>query len=94
MSRWDLARGSGPLYGGAPIGGKPILDFAGVKSDEVADLDVRDALFGDEAPYVADARAETASEGWDVDELVKVGPVIGMIGGHGVVSILGHGSPG
>ena len=94
LTRWDLARRSGHLYDGVPVGGEPIVDFVGVESDMVADLDVRDALFGDEAPYVADARAETASEGWDVDELVKVGPVIGMIGGHGVVSILGHGSPG
>jgi hypothetical protein len=25
---------------------------------------------------------------------VKVGPAIGVVGAHGVVSILGHGSPG
>jgi hypothetical protein len=94
LTRWDLARRSGRLYDGVPIGGEPMVDFVGVESDEVTDLDVRDALFGDEAPYVADACAETAGEGWDVDELVKVGTAIGMVGGHGVVSVLGHGSSG
>ena len=94
LTRWELARRSGHLSDGVPVGGEPIVDFAGVESDMVADLDVRDALFGDEAPYVADARAETASEGWDVDELVKVSAAIWTVGGHGVVSILGHGSTG
>ena len=93
-TRWDLARRSGRLSDGVPVGGDPTVDFAGVESDEVADFDVRDAFLGDEAPYVAEARAETVGEGWDVDELVKVSAAIWTVGGHGVVSILGHGSPG
>jgi hypothetical protein len=70
------------------------MDFVGVESDEVTDLDVRDALLGDEPPYVADAGAELPGEGRDVYQLVKIGAAIGMVGGHGVVSILGHGSSG
>jgi hypothetical protein len=48
---------------------EPLADLVGVKSDEVADLDVRDAPLGDEPSDVADVVTESSSQRGDVQEL-------------------------
>ena len=52
-----LRRPAGPEFA-HPGSIQPLVDFVRVESEQMSELDVRDASFGDQSPHVARVHAE------------------------------------
>jgi hypothetical protein len=62
---------------------EPAVDLLGVEADELADLEIGDATFGDQSPDVAGAGAEPFDElvdGQQVRQCLGVGHVCFLLG--------------
>lgn len=58
---------------------EPVVDSAGIEADQMAELDVRDAAFGNETSDVPDADAEPLGDSGDINQRVRSA----VTGGHG-----------